>query len=296
MDEGYVKLYRSILESGVWADEWLLKLWIWCLLRANYADRQWKEIVIGRGQFVTGRDSAADALGVHPSRIYRGLAALERMGNITLKSNNKNTIVTVVNYESYQNAFEVDRTTNEQQTNNQRTTSEQPASTREEVKKVRSKEGKKNTPPNPQGGTEACPAQATPETGGKRVKPQTHPGFEEWFAVYPRHVAKVKALDSYRRAVTKIGIDELLELTKEYARAVIGHVPKDKIPYPATWLNQERWTDDPAEWMQATEPMRINGRHTGPAAAAVDPRGTFSAAQAWMASKQHGNGDSDDGE
>ena len=134
MDEGYVKLYRSILESGVWADEWLLKLWIWCLLRANYAARPWKEMVIERGQFVTGRDSAAEALGVHPSRIYRGLAALERMGNISLESNNKNTIVTVVNYESYQNANGDERTTSEQPANNQRTTSEH---------KRRREEGKK---------------------------------------------------------------------------------------------------------------------------------------------------------
>ena len=109
-------------------------------------------------------------------------------------------------------------------------------------------------------------------------------------------MAKVKALESYRRAATKLPIDELLAATRDYARCVIGHVPKDKIPYPATWLNQERWTDDPAEWMQATEPPASNGRHPGNAAAAVDPRGTFSAAQAWMASKQHGNGESNDGE
>ena len=117
----WVKLHRSIADSGVWADEWLLKLWIWCLLRANYADRKWLGITIRRGQFVTGRFAGAEELGVHPSKWYRGMAALVELGNITTTPNNKNTIVTVVNYESYQDDECDPRTTNEQPANNKRT-------------------------------------------------------------------------------------------------------------------------------------------------------------------------------
>ena len=141
-----------------------------------------------------------------------------------------------------------------------------------------------NTPPNPQGGTRVGVGATQDETPKRRTKPDTSPGFDVWFAVYPRHVAKAKALDSYRRAATKIPADELLTITRAYACAVVGHVPKDKIPYPATWLNQERWTDDPSEWAAASESRPINGHAfaTDPA----DPRGTFAVGRAWLEKKQ----------
>lgn len=141
-----------------------------------------------------------------------------------------------------------------------------------------------NTPPNPQGGTRVDVGATQDETPKRRTKPDTSPGFDEWFAIYPRHVAKAKALDSYRRAVTKIPIDKLLTITRDYACAVVGHVPKDKIPYPATWLNQERWTDDPTEWAAALDQRPINGHAhaTDPS----DPRGTFAVGRAWLEKKQ----------
>lgn len=327
----WVKIYRSMMDSAVWGDEWLVKLWIWCLLKANHTPGNFLGIQIDRGQFVTGRLQGADELRVTQSRWYRGMCRLEQLGQITTEANNRFTIVTVCKYKLYQEGNGDERTTNEQpkrhldeaqtktrkieqqktddngqpakelrrghsaKANNERTTNEQQTNTIEEEqegKKVR----KENTLPlSPIGETEAGNRPpTTDETPKRRVKPETSPGFEEWFGIYPRHVAKKPALDSYRKAAAKIPVDQLIAITRAYACAVIGVVPKHKIPYPATWLNQERWTDDPAEWTAGADerPAHGFGHATNPA----DPRGTFAAGQAWLASKQRAEEAPGDGE
>lgn len=72
--------------------------------------------------------------------------------------------------------------------------------------------------------------------------------FEERFwPAYPRKVGKGDARESYRRAAKKKswpGVAEVLgrlEAQKETPRWQAGYIPN-----PATWLNQERWDDDPA--------------------------------------------------
>ena len=138
--DGWIKCYRSIMDSAVWDDEWLVKLWLWCLLRANHQKRNFKGVDIERGQFVTGRMSAADELGVSPSKWYRGMERLVSLGCITTTANSNWTTVTVCNYGVYQDASDDERTANEQQMNSQRTANEQPADTIEECKNVRMEE------------------------------------------------------------------------------------------------------------------------------------------------------------
>jgi hypothetical protein len=132
---GYILLWRKALSSAAFQDPVTWKIFCWCLLRANYEPLPWdatgEEIKIERGQFVTGRFSAAKELKLHESTIYRNLKKLEKFGAISLKSNNKYTVVTICNYESYQDpSFSI-----EQPANNQRTTSEQPANTNKETNK-----------------------------------------------------------------------------------------------------------------------------------------------------------------
>lgn len=139
---GFVKLHRGSMDHAVFQDEWLWKLFTWCVMRANFRDFHSARGVIPRGSFSTGRIQAAAELNASPSRVYRGLARLENLGSITLKANSLFTVVTVCNYETYQPSDDNTRTADEQQMNSQRTADEQPANTsrrREEGKKGRSK-------------------------------------------------------------------------------------------------------------------------------------------------------------
>lgn len=140
MARDWLKLYRSIVDTAFWHDDWLVRLWIWCLVKANYSDSSWRGLPIRRGEFITGRNSAADELGVSPSKWLRGVMRLVDLGCIKYEANSNWTRLTVCNYVSYQDGVEQERTTNGQPADSQRTavdtTNGQPADTREEGKKV----------------------------------------------------------------------------------------------------------------------------------------------------------------
>ena len=146
----WLKLHRSILDSELFADDWLTRLWIWCLCRANYSNGRFRGEPIERGQFVTGRNSASAELQVSPSKWYRGIERLQQLGCIKTEANSNWTTITVCKYDTYQNGSDE----GEQQSDSERTSGDttsgqaviQPADTIEErnnSKKGRREEGKK---------------------------------------------------------------------------------------------------------------------------------------------------------
>lgn len=141
MNEGWVKLHRAVCESAVFEDAEILRLWIYILVNAAHKDHdtiyQGKIVHIKKGEFVTGRKILAREFKLSESKIYRMLNTLAELGNIEIKSNNKFSLVTVVNWAKYQDDSENlnnKRTANEQQLNNKRTTDEQQTNTTEEWK------------------------------------------------------------------------------------------------------------------------------------------------------------------
>lgn len=145
--KGYVKLYRKILANPVFKSPELLQLFIYCLLRANHEEGKAfsgnDEVTIEPGQFVTGRFELAKDLKQNESSIYKRLKRLETLHILALNSNNKNTLVTIVNWELYQSAEKESnskRTPKEQQSNNEVTTEEQQSNNK--VTQTRMKECK----------------------------------------------------------------------------------------------------------------------------------------------------------
>jgi len=110
IDGGYVKLYRKIFDSRVWANEGLLKVWLWCLLRANHKDtwvtvktgRSETEVMVKPGQFIFGRKTAGKSLKMPPSTVWKRILKLEDMQNLNTERNTHYTIVSIVNWDSYQ--------------------------------------------------------------------------------------------------------------------------------------------------------------------------------------------------
>jgi predicted transcriptional regulator len=138
---GYVKTHREIMEHAVFRDPWLFKVFLWCVMRANFRDTNTARGIVKRGSFTTGRIRAADELEMSPSRVYRLLHKLAEIGSITIEANSNWTTITVCNYSTYQ----ADDQNPEQPADNERTADEQPADTRrrnQETKKPRNK-----TPP-----------------------------------------------------------------------------------------------------------------------------------------------------
>ena len=100
--QGYIKLHRKILDNGVFADAELLKVFVWCILKANTTPN----VVFGRkvdvGEFITGRITASEELYLKPSTIYKRLHKLKSQGYIKISSTTKNSLITVVNFKAYQ--------------------------------------------------------------------------------------------------------------------------------------------------------------------------------------------------
>lgn len=127
--EGYIKLARKITDSTVFDNPSLLKTWVWILCKAAHKDCKQlvglQEVDIKKGQLIFGRVQAAKQLKMKESSVYKFIKVLEKMNMITVKSNNKFSLINVVNWGIYQDG----KFKTEQQRNNNVTTKEQQRNT-----------------------------------------------------------------------------------------------------------------------------------------------------------------------
>lgn len=128
--DGWIKLHRSILESAVFDDLEILKIWIWLLCSVSYSSKTFifngSTVSVSAGQVATGRKKIAAQTGMDEARVYRALNVLKKMGKIDIKSTNKYSIISMVNWEKYQGEMQninIKITANSQQ-NHSKPTSE----------------------------------------------------------------------------------------------------------------------------------------------------------------------------
>ncbi|HSH25637.1 MAG TPA: hypothetical protein VLA13_08890 [Massilibacterium sp.] len=112
--KGFISVHRKLMNNAVWTDPNYLKLWIYCLFEASHQDHEQiignQKVEIKRGEFPTGRFVLSDAMnkGVKPKHRltdrtwWRHLENLEKWGMLTIKTTNKFSVVTIVNYDVYQ--------------------------------------------------------------------------------------------------------------------------------------------------------------------------------------------------
>lgn len=149
--EGWIKLHRQILESEVFASEKALKVWVWLLLKARHS-KGFVPIKIGdgqhtvelqKGQILFGRVSAASELRLAQSFIYRCLKKFQRSKMIVQESNSHYTVISIVNFEKFNDEVNSQRTATEPPVDNKWTTSGQPLNTNKNDNNVKNekKEG-----------------------------------------------------------------------------------------------------------------------------------------------------------
>lgn len=121
----YIKLDRKITEWEWFTDANTLKLWIYLLVNAQFQDGSYKGIEIKRGQLVAGRKKLAEQLDMTEQQIRTCLERLQATSEITIKTTNRFSIITIVKYGFYQRCDDEDNQQNNQQCN-QRITNKQP--------------------------------------------------------------------------------------------------------------------------------------------------------------------------
>lgn len=106
MADGWIKLHRSMLDSPIFSNAELLRLWVYLLMHAAYTE---VDVMVGNqmihlkpGQLVTGRKKISRDLGLDESKIRRLINKLELAGNVTITPTNKFTLVTIENWDFFQ--------------------------------------------------------------------------------------------------------------------------------------------------------------------------------------------------
>jgi uncharacterized phage protein (TIGR02220 family) len=137
MDNGFILLSRSILDSDVFASQKLLKIWVWCLCKANFKDKftPFKKgkgetiIKVKRGSFIFGRHKAEEELFIDGSTIYKSILKLQDMKMIKIDSSSQYSVITICKYDEYQQSDNYKVTAKEQVSSNQVATKEQLSNT-----------------------------------------------------------------------------------------------------------------------------------------------------------------------
>lgn len=140
MHEGWIKLHRKFLDWEWYDDTNTKVVFIHCLFKANFEDRQYQGKTIKRGQLITGRKKFAKEVGLSVQQVRTAWNKLEATGEITTESTNQGTTITVCNYSTYQNR---EKNNNQQVTSNP--TNEQPASNQQVTTRKNEKNEKKES-------------------------------------------------------------------------------------------------------------------------------------------------------
>lgn len=99
---GWIKLYDKMLSWEWYGNTNMVRVFLHCLLKANYQPKEWKGIVVGRGQFITSVATLSSELGLTTKQIRGTLEGLQKTNEVAIKTTNKYSIVTITNYDTYQ--------------------------------------------------------------------------------------------------------------------------------------------------------------------------------------------------
>lgn len=107
------------------------------------------------------------------------------------------------------------------------------------VKRFRERsENVSETPPETEADTEQKKKDKTTSYPKKSVE-----GFDDFWKAYPNKKAKPQALKAYAKALEKT--DHATLVAAVHAQRGWRNWIDGYVPHPATWLNAERWTDEP---------------------------------------------------
>ncbi len=102
IQRGYIRLFRAI-EDWEWYDNpFVTKIFIHCLVKANEKQKQWRDLTIKRGQFVTSYEKLAAANGMTIQQTRTALKSLQSTNDIEYQSTNQYTVITVKKYNLWQ--------------------------------------------------------------------------------------------------------------------------------------------------------------------------------------------------
>ena len=250
MHRGYVKVWRKMEDSGILQDQGACQFFLWAMFKATHRAR--KQIIgnqvvhLQPGQFVSGRNAAASELGISPSKFVRTTEKMKMLEFVDTKANNKFTVFTIINWDTYQNENASTGQQTGQQTDNKRTASEHQSDTNKNAKHRSIKEQKnKYSIPHGDAVTEQVDhfylTKKKRQLKGKRLET-----FNRFWAAFAYPKGKAESADAWLDipTLTDALVDEIVTAATAEAlnRASViadGRTPK----FAQGWLSGRRWED-----------------------------------------------------
>lgn len=120
MSKGWIILHRKVQDSAIWVKEEpydCRSAWIDLLLMANHEDREivingWP-LMVHRGQKFTSIRKLSERWMWTRNKVARYLNTLEKLNSIQKSGTHNGTLITIVNYEFYQDMRATKRDTDE---------------------------------------------------------------------------------------------------------------------------------------------------------------------------------------
>ena len=264
MKEGFIHLYRSLLDSQIFASEKGLKIWVWLLLKASWKKR-FVAIKIGkgetiisleRGELLFGRFAAEESIGIDGSTIYKWIKKMEVMEMITVKSSSHYTIITICNYDEYNDYKEADVAATEQPWNTYN--KENKVKEEKEEKDIFSKSSSESlpederviTPKQPSSTNGSHPPQPAAESKDDirfekfRVAMKKYPGSKDgYMAMYKNFKKKVTEFKDNLDESIDI-IPEAIDKYTKYLKKTYKSMEDAYIKNASTWINKQGWRSD----------------------------------------------------
>ena len=102
ISKGYIALFRQFIEWEWFTDVNTCHLFIYCLLRANHKNTNWKGVNLKKGQFVTSYSSLSEATGLTYKQVRLGIDKLKRTGEVAHEGHTSYSIITIKNWDKFQ--------------------------------------------------------------------------------------------------------------------------------------------------------------------------------------------------
>lgn len=244
---GWIQLHRSLIDWEWYDDANTMRLFLHCCLRANFEDAKWRGIDIKRGTFITSIKTLSEELKLSESKIKLSIKKLKTTNEIAIKTTNKNTTVTVCNYDTYNNLKKQNdkpnsnqpdnQTTNKQQTEDNQTATDKKNNNNKQEKEVITKQLKEHLQTFEQ---------------FRQIYKGTKVGNVAEFANFKKKTKDWKEVLPDLKALTECQIN-----IKDTMRAAGQFVPEWK--NLKTWINQRCWEEEYTmqEKRQGNRPINV---------------------------------------